>query len=211
MELEYIIPDIVYKVVIIGDSYSGKSSILNRYINDSFNNTFTHTIGVDFFIKNINLSDKKVKIQLWDTAGQEQYATIIRAYFTNCTAAIIVYDISNRDSFNKVEKWLNTFAMNFTENRPCILVGNKTDLSSKREISTQEGQAKAFKLKMDFIECSTKENINIDEIFSTLSNKILFLIDNENFTPTSFNGLKICSQIQNNSRERQSRKCCIIS
>ena len=209
MELEFIKPDIVYKVAIIGDSYSGKSSILNQYINKSFNNTFTHTIGVDFYIKNIYLNEKNIKIQLWDTAGQEQYANLIRSYFTNCTAAIIVYDISNRESFNKVEYWLRTLTSNFSEERPCILVGNKNDLNTKREVLTREGEEKANQLNMEFIECSSKKNENIIELFDKLTLRIINMIHTENFKPTPLNGLKIYSE-HNSVFTIDEKKCCVI-
>ena len=213
MELINIYPDIIYKVAIIGDSYTGKSSLLNRYINESFDNSFVSTIGVDFFIKNLTIKDKLVKIQLWDTAGQEQYANLIRSYFTNCTVGLIVYDITSRESFNKVEYWLKIFKMNYEEDRPCFLVGTKSDLEKERDVTKKEGYDKAYSLNMDFIECSSKDNVNIDDIFDKLSNKIVDLIENEGFKPTKVNGLKI----NNNNihsmymNDKQEAKCCIIS
>jgi len=213
MELTNIYPDIIYKVAIIGDSYTGKSSLLNRYINEIFNNSFVSTIGVDFFIKNVTIKNKVVKIQLWDTAGQEQYANLIRSYFTNCTVGLIVYDITSRESFNKVEYWLKIFKMNYEEDRPCFLVGTKSDLEKERDVTKKEGYDKAYSLNMDFIECSSKDNVNIDDIFDKLSNKIVDLIENEGFKPTKVNGLKI----NNNNihsmymNDKQEAKCCIIS
>ena len=213
MELINIYPDIIYKVAIIGDSYTGKSSLLNRYINEIFNNSFVSTIGVDFFIKNVTIKNKVVKIQLWDTAGQEQYANLIRSYFTNCTVGLIVYDITSRESFNKVEYWLKIFKMNYEEDRPCFLVGTKSDLEKERDVTKKEGYDKAYSLNMDFIECSSKDNVNIDDIFDKLSNKIVDLIENEGFKPTKVNGLKI----NNNNihsmymNDKQEAKCCIIS
>jgi len=211
MELINIYPDIIYKVAIIGDSYTGKSSLLNRYINESFDNSFVSTIGVDFFIKNLTIKDKLVKIQLWDTAGQEQYANLIRSYFTNCTVGLIVYDITNRESFNKVDYWLKIFKMNYEEDRTCFLVGTKSDLEKNREVTLKEGLDKAYSLNMDFIECSSKDNINIDDIFGKLSNKIVDLIDNDGFKPTKVNGLKLHYKHPMYMNDKQENKCCIIS
>tara|TARA_Y100000590_G_scaffold343714_2_gene392827 strand:+ start:28278 stop:28919 length:642 start_codon:yes stop_codon:yes gene_type:complete len=213
MELNDKYPEIIYKVAIIGESYTGKSSLLNRYIKKSFNNSFVSTIGVDFFIKNLMINNKLVKIQLWDTAGQEQYANLIKSYFTNCTVALIVYDITNRSTFNKVDYWLKTFKMNYNEDRPCVLIGTKCDLERDREVSQIEGYAKASNLDMDFIECSSKNNINIDDIFENLSKKIVDLIENEGFIPTKVNGLKITNKYHPMyiDEKREEVKCCTIS
>ena len=213
MELNDKYPEIIYKVAIIGESFTGKSSLLNRYINKSFDNSFVSTIGVDFYIKNLMINNKLVKIQLWDTAGQEQYANLIRSYFTNCTVALIVYDITNRSTFNKVDYWLKTFKMNYDEDRPCVLIGTKCDLERDREVPQIEGYAKASNLDMDFIECSSKNNINIDDIFENLSKKIVDLIENEGFKPTKVNGLKIYNKIHPMyiNEKQEEVKCCSIS
>lgn len=212
MEINEQCPDIIFKVALIGDSHAGKTSIVNKYVNNSMNNTFISTIGVDFLIKTIHLKDKTIKIQIWDTAGQEKYASLIRSYFSNCTCALIVYDITDRQSFSKIDKWLKSFNDNFNEKRPCVLVGNKIDLERKREVSTEEAILKANELDLGFIECSAKTGENIDILFNELSYVILDKIENNKIEPNNLNGLKLKNKMEYMyiDEKKKDDKCCII-
>ena len=128
------------KFIIIGDSGVGKSNILLRYTRDKFNEEFQSTIGVEFGEKNIKHNNKIYQLQLWDTAGQEQFRSITRAYFKNAVCALVVYDITNKSSFENIKQWIDD-CINYMPKRGFIvLVGNKCDLEENREVPTEEGQ-----------------------------------------------------------------------
>ena len=150
-----------HKIIFVGDACTGKTSIINRIIDNPFNDTYEVSIGIDFMSKNIRFRGQNIKIQIWDSAGQEKYKGLIPSYVRNSSIVFIVYDISNRDSFNNVENWI-TFVKNI-EKTTLILCGNKVDLS--REVETKEGQELASKEGILFFECSAKTNENIKNMF----------------------------------------------
>ncbi len=156
--------DYLLKYIIIGDSFVGKSNILIQYTKNRFNEDYQSTIGVEFGAKTLEINNRIYKIQIWDTAGQENFRSITRAYYKNSVCAIIVYDISNRDSFNSIQNWVEDCKMQSPETVHLVLVGNKCDLD-KREVTKEEGLELANKNKMVFFESSAKNNISIDEIF----------------------------------------------
>lgn len=157
--------DYLFKVLLIGESSVGKTSVLLRYTDQIFNPSFQATIGVDFRLSTIEKHGKVHKLQLWDTAGQDRYRRIVTSYYRGASGVIIVYDITNRDSFNQVEFWLNQIPV-----ASCVkvLVANKNDLEKERKVSRDEGFELAERLGMDFIETSAKENKGIDEVFDRL-------------------------------------------
>ena len=155
----------LFKYIIIGDSNVGKSNILTRYTQDKFNEQYQATIGVEFGAKNLTINNQIIRVQIWDTAGQENFRSITRAYYKNSVCAIIVYDISNRDSFNSIQNWIEDCKMQSPETVHLVLVGNKCDLD-KREVTKEEGLELANKNKMVFFESSAKNNIFIDDIFN---------------------------------------------
>lgn len=154
------------KVLMIGDSCVGKTSIMMKFNDFNFSPSFITTIGVDHQYKYITYGSNTVKIQLWDTAGQERYRTITNSYLRGANVIIVVYDITNKKSFENVECWLKSIEQNcgYVD---IIIVGNKNDLEEKREVSYDEGVklANERKNKFDFFECSAKKNFHIDEIF----------------------------------------------
>ena len=154
------------KYIIIGDSAVGKSNILLRYIHDKFNEEFHSTIGVEFGAKNLDIDGKIFSIQVWDTAGQETFRSITRAYYKNSVCSFVVYDISNRTTFDNIKSWVDDCKKLSPKAVLMILVGNKTDLEDKREVSYEEGSIYAQKNGMLFFECSAKTGQNIDKIFN---------------------------------------------
>ena len=127
------------KYIIIGNSSVGKSCITMRYIHDSFNEEFKTTIGVEFGSKNVTIKGKIYKIQIWDTAGEETFRSITRAYYKNSVCACIVYDITNRNSFLDVKSWLDDCKKQSPKTVILVLIGNKIDLEEQREVSFEEG------------------------------------------------------------------------
>ena len=150
-----------HKIIFVGDACTGKTSIINRIIDNPFNDTYEVSIGIDFMSKNIRFRGQNIKIQIWDSAGQEKYKGLIPSYVRNSSIVFIVYDVTSRDSFNNVENWI-TFVKNI-EKTTLILCGNKVDLS--REVETKEGQELASKEGILFFECSAKTNENIKNMF----------------------------------------------
>ena len=150
-----------HKVIFIGDENTGKTSIINRIIDNPFNDTYEVSIGIDFMSKNIRFRGQNIKIQIWDSAGQEKYKGLIPSYVRNSSIVFIVYDISRRTSFENVQNWIS-FVKNI-EKTTMILCGNKTDLN--REVETKEGEEVAEREGIKFFECSAKTNENIKYMF----------------------------------------------
>ena len=160
--------DFIFKVLLLGNSDVGKSSLLLRYVDSVWSDTFVPTIGVDFKVKTIEIEGKKVKLQIWDTAGQERFRTVVSTYFRGAHGIFLIYDITNRDSFKNLENWLIEIEKNASENVLKILIGNKNDLEDERDIASDEGKAFANRNGMQFIETSAKKNTNVNEAFETL-------------------------------------------
>ena len=160
--------DFIFKVLLLGNSDVGKSSLLLRYVDSVWSDTFVPTIGVDFKVKTIDINDKKVKLQIWDTAGQERFRNVVSTYFRGAHGILLIYDVTNRESFKNLENWLIEIEKNASENVLKILIGNKNDLEDERDITPDEGKAFANRNGMQFIETSAKMNTNVNEAFETL-------------------------------------------
>lgn len=131
--------DLSLKLIIVGDSGVGKTNILTRYTKNIFNQDSKTTIGVEFGTKVLSINNHKIKLQIWDTAGQERYKAVTVAYYKGSKGAFIVYDVTNRNSFNSLENWISDIRKNGDKDTSIIIVGNKTDLGN-REISYEEGK-----------------------------------------------------------------------
>ena len=138
--------DLLFKMIIIGDSGVGKTNILSRYTKNTFTFDTRSTVGVEFGAKKVEMHGIKVKNQIWDTAGQERYKSITNTYYKGAKGALVVYDVSNRDSFVNVNKWINELRMNGDKEVIIVIVGNKSDLIEERMISYDEGSEKAKEL-----------------------------------------------------------------
>lgn len=164
--------DYLLKILIIGDSGVGKSSMLLRFADDTFMESYVSTIGIDFKIKTMKINDKVFKFQIWDTAGQDRFRTITTSYYRGAHGIIIAYDITNRTSFINLEKWLQEIKRFAVDDVTTILIGNKCDLKELREVTHDEGQELADKLDITFIETSAKDSANISTAFTVLGNEI---------------------------------------
>eukprot|EP00118_Oscarella_pearsei_P025005 m.307298 g.307298 ORF g.307298 m.307298 type:complete len:200 (+) comp42123_c0_seq1:83-682(+) len=165
--------DHLFKLLIIGDSGVGKSSILLRFADNVFSGTYITTIGVDFKIRTIDVDGKKVKLQIWDTAGQERFRTITSTYYRGTHGVIVVYDVTNGDSFVDVKRWLHEIDQN-CETVSRILVGNKCECPPDRRIvDRNDAQKFADQMGIQLFETSAKDNICIEEIFSAITELVL--------------------------------------
>ncbi|KAG7335058.1 hypothetical protein KOW79_001654 [Hemibagrus wyckioides] len=160
--------DYMFKLLIIGNSSVGKTSFLFRYADDSFTSAFVSTVGIDFKVKTVFRNNKRIKLQIWDTAGQERYRTITTAYYRGAMGFLLMYDITNQDSFNAVQDWATQIKTYSWDNAQVILVGNKCDLEDDRLIPTEDSQRLADELGFQFFEASAKDNINVKQVFERL-------------------------------------------
>ena len=181
-----------FKFIVIGDQSVGKTNIINRFAKKDFTNEYKVTIGMEFLSYYLKINNRVFNIQLWDTAGQERFHSIVKGYFSNSTCAIVVYDITQRSSFNSVKDWVEECKNYTNKNVLLLLVGNKTDLKDKREISTEEGREFAEKNGMEFFESSALTGDNIDHIFVSACQIINENLNNDlyDFNDPS-NGIKI--------------------
>ena len=161
--------DYLIKCLIIGDSGIGKSAMMIRFTDDIFKFQFISTIGVDFKIKTIDYKDKKIKFQIWDTAGQERFRTITSSYYHGADVVLICYDVTDKETFNNLEKWLDEIKQYSATLPQIILCGTKNDLEIKRAVLYNEGKEFAQKNNMLFFETSSKNNVNITEIFNSIA------------------------------------------
>ncbi|XP_018586117.1 ras-related protein Rab-6A isoform X2 [Scleropages formosus] len=154
-----------FKLVFLGEQSVGKTSLITRFMYDSFDNTYQATIGIDFLSKTMYLEDRTIRLQLWDTAGQERFRSLIPSYIRDSAAAVVVYDITNVNSFQQTTKWIDDVRTERGSDVIIMLVGNKTDLADKRQITTEEGEQRAREQNVLFIETSAKTGYSVKQLF----------------------------------------------
>ncbi|PKI77816.1 ras-related protein RABA6a-like [Punica granatum] len=164
--------DYLFKAVLIGDSAVGKSNLLSRFARDEFHLDSKPTIGVEFAYRNVKVGDKLIKAQIWDTAGQERFRAITSSYYRGALGALLVYDITRRVTFENVRKWLRELRDFGNPDMVVVLVGNKSDLSHSREVKQDEGKDLAEAENLCFMETSALENVNVEEAFLEMINRI---------------------------------------
>ncbi len=192
--------DLLFKLILIGDSAVGKSNILLKYLKNEFDQNSRATVGVEFGTKNVLINGKKVKIQIWDTAGQERYRSITSAYYKGAKGAFIVYDITKKSTFDNLKNWIND-AESKTTNFKSIVVGNKIDLENNREVDYNLGKNFCEKKNCPFLETSAKINMRVEDIFLTLVKDILkdkVIKENENMNKVTLN-----SKSDSNKKKKQ--------
>lgn len=164
--------DHLFKLLIIGDSGVGKSSLLVRFADNHFSGNYITTIGVDFKIRTIEINGERVKLQIWDTAGQERFRTITSTYYRGTHGVIVVYDVSSGESFANVKRWLHEIDANCdVVNR--ILVGNKNDDPDRKVVLTEDARRFADQMGIQLFETSAKDNINVEEMFRSVTTLVL--------------------------------------
>lgn len=158
--------DLSFKLIVIGDSGVGKSCLTNKATKNIFETAYNTTIGFEFFSFNIKINDKVLKLQIWDTCGQELYRSLITNFYRNSSLAIMVYSITSKESFDNIDSWLKELKMHSNPDAKVFLIGNKQDLEDNRAVSVEEGTnyAKNFGLNY-FIETSAKTGFNAKNVF----------------------------------------------
>lgn len=173
--------DYLFKIVLIGDSAVGKSNLLARFARDEFYPNSKSTIGVEFQTQKMDIDGKEIKAQIWDTAGQERFRAVTSAYYRGAVGALVVYDISRRQTFESIARWLNELHTHSDMNVVTILVGNKTDLKDAREVTTAEGKALAEAQGLFFMETSALDSSNVKAAFQTVVKEIYDILSRKVF------------------------------
>lgn len=196
--------DKFFRYIIVGDIAVGKSCILLQFTDNKFRVQHELTVGVEFGAKTIELNRKVIKIQIWDTAGQEQFQAITRTYYKGAIGALLVYDITRRETFTHVKKWLQEVKVNSSKNICVILIGNKKDLEDRRKVSFEEGERFARENEIMFLETSAKTAFNVGEAFTLSAQAIL-----NNIEKTGIHTYENRNKITiDNIKEKKKEGCC---
>ena len=189
-----------YKVLLLGNSYVGKTCILLRFSEDTYNDDYEVTIGLNYRIKTLNIDNNPIRMQIWDTSGEEKFKAIAKNFYRGAHGVLLIYDICEKNSFLDVKSWIEQIIEN-TDNDDIVMIlcGNKCDMEKERNISRNEGENLANSYKIPFFECSAKENINIDEIFNTMAKNIYEKVGNR---------YTISVKLNSNNFKKRITKCC---
>jgi Ras-related protein Rab-2A len=207
----------LFKYIIIGDTGVGKSCLLLQFTDKRFQPVHDLTIGVEFGARMITIDGKQIKLQIWDTAGQESFRPITRSYYRGAAGALLVYDITQRHTFNHLTSWLEDARQHSNSNMVIMLIGNKCDLFARREVQKEEGEAFAREHGLIFMETSAKTAANVEEAFINTAREIYTKIQEGVFDPTNeVNGIKIGPQNTNlgaasnrpNANSTEKGGCC---
>ena len=191
--------EFVFKILLLGDSEVGKSCFLMRYSDNVFVENYITTIGLDYKLKSVKLdSGKTIKVQLWDTAGQDKYRTIAKNYFKGSHGILLLYDVTKQSSFQNIRDWIQDIREEVSQKAIIFLIGNKIDLVDKRKISKEKGIELAEEYKLPFFEASAKSGENVDEVFKALYKKISEV----------YGDLEREMGSKLNKRKKNQRKCC---
>mmetsp|Transcript_20119 Transcript_20119/g.33937 ORF Transcript_20119/g.33937 Transcript_20119/m.33937 type:complete len:199 (+) Transcript_20119:89-685(+) len=185
------------KVVLLGDTGVGKSSLVLRFITNEFKPYVESTIGASFMSKLILIDSQPIKFQIWDTAGQEKYHSLAPMYYKGAAAAIVVYDITKRKTFETLQQWVSELRTQGPENIVLAIAGNKSDLESERQVPLSEAQAYAASIGASFLETSAKTKSNVDEIFLNISKSLPAYVPAQQ----PYNSLKL-------NKAKSSSSCC---
>eukprot|EP01060_Flectonema_neradi_P038658 TRINITY_DN818_c1_g5_i1.p1 TRINITY_DN818_c1_g5~~TRINITY_DN818_c1_g5_i1.p1 ORF type:complete len:233 (+),score=61.23 TRINITY_DN818_c1_g5_i1:71-700(+) len=203
---------VLLKVIILGDSGVGKSSLMNQYVNKKFDSRYKATIGADFLTWNLQIDEVEVTLQIWDTAGQERFQSLGTAFYRGADACLLVFDLTNQDSFTHLTSWHDEFIVQAGGGREFVLVGNKNDLEDRRQVSTKTAIAWATRqgkedeegAAIPFFETSAKDNFNVDQAFLAVAKNALKKqrkVQDDGLIPGSVN-------LSDRNVEKKKKGCC---
>ena len=192
------------KLMIIGETRTGKTSLISRYCKNEFSGgAYLSTIGIDFQIKNLEMNSKKIRLQIWDTAGQERFRNIAKNYYQSSDGFIVVYDITNNESFQTLDYWVEEIKSNSQELSRMILVGNKCDIEEGRQVKKEEGKEYAKKKELKFYEVSAKDGTNVNKAFDDLIKDIL-----STYSPTELSKKRASKMLSVPMPQQKKKSCC---
>ena len=201
--------EMMIKVILIGDSGVGKTNIMSKYLKNQFMENSKATVGVEFGSKLFNHQGHKIKAQIWDTAGQEKYKAITGAYYKGSKGAFIVYDITRKDTFASIEKWVNDLKARSDPKLTIILIGNKNDLDDKREVSKDQGEEKAKSFGCAFLETSAFSGDNLDKAFELMVKEIYEKFCNSSSEEEEFEAVKKGEDLKvEKATDKKKKACC---
>lgn len=170
------------RLLTLGDSGAGKSTLLLKYTQNEFDDKPMPTIGIDFRLKKIKINEKEIKVQIWDSAGQERFRTVTRNYYRGAAGVVLVYDVTNEQSFENIRHWISDIQTYAESDVDLMLIGNKCDLQDKRAVDKEKGEALAKEYGVKFFETSAKSDINVTQAFDCLVKQVAERVYKDLFT-----------------------------
>ena len=193
--------EIPIKIMILGNTSVGKTSFIIKYTENTFQEVYLSTIGIDYKIKKLTYNEQKYNLYIYDTTGEERFRSLSFNLIKFTEGVILMYDITNKSSFKSIPEWIESAREHKGENYPIIIIGNKIDLEERRKITTEEGENLAKKYGLDFFEISNKEDINIKEAIFTLFKKVLIYIEQKDIKGNS-------SILSSDNSSSNKKSCC---
>ena len=202
--------EMMFKVVLVGDSFVGKTNIMSKYLKNEFHEDSKATVGVEFGSRQFIIEGHSIKVQVWDTAGQERYKAITSAYYKGAKGAFVVYDITRKGSFESVERWVNDLISSGDKKITILLIGNKCDLEEQRQITKEQGEEKAAKLDLAFLETSAFSGQNLDKAFEMMVNEIYKKFHEEMLAENDIDIIEGGKDINLSKKQEnpEGKKCC---
>ena len=201
--------EMMFKVVLVGDSFVGKTNIMSKYLKNEFHEDSKATVGVEFGSKQFNVEGHSIKAQIWDTAGQERYKAITSAYYKGAKGAFVVYDITRKSSFESIDKWVSDLTAAADKKLTIVVIGNKCDLEDQRQITKEQGEEKAGKLEVAFMETSALSGENLDKAFEMMISEIFKKCHEEMLSEGEVDIIEGGQDINlSKKKNNESKKCC---
>ncbi len=201
--------DVLFKIVLIGDSFVGKTNIMSKYLMNEFHEDSKATVGVEFGAKKFDIEGKSVKAQIWDTAGQERYKSITTTYYKGAKGALIVYDITRKETFDSVDRWISEVLNSGDKNMTMLLIGNKCDLDNQRQVTKEQGEEKAKAFKVAFLETSASSGENLDVAFEMIMKEVYSKCKNELDEDDGMEEMQMGKEIDLTKEKKvDKKKCC---